>query len=250
MAVVNVTITTNEQADNIVSPINQPVTTNPFTVTLTRQEVINISVEKDSAIVSDSIRVPKLLSTYFTISKIQTPSSASITVNNTLPSGILFSVEYSIDNVNWQTSTNFPNISFGDYTLYIRDNIGCSTSIDFSIDDFTPNLLDYEGVCEVSNINPIRYKEDVVWNDYVLKTPNNTLSFEENIKKLAELEKKYEAEKPARDAKEAVLKKQLEEESKQLIAENNKKAKKISDKRFIFFPVQNSYMTELFQSVP
>lgn len=47
---------------------------------------------------------------------------------------------------------------------------------------------------------------------------------EENKKKLAELEKKYEAEKPARDAKEAALKKQLEEESKQLIAENKKKA--------------------------
>ena len=47
---------------------------------------------------------------------------------------------------------------------------------------------------------------------------------EENIEILAELEKKYEAEKPARDANEAALKIKLKEESEQLIAENKKKA--------------------------
>lgn len=178
---VKITVTTNEQADSITSPINQAVTTNPFTVTIDRSELINVGVIKNGATASSNIKVPKLLSTYFSVDKIQTPSNASIVVNNTLPSNTLFSVQYSIDDVNYQTSNNFPSLDFGDYTLYIKDNIGCSTSLTFSIDEFTPNLVDYSGICEISNINSIRYKDDVVWTDLILKTPTNTLSFEENV---------------------------------------------------------------------
>lgn len=35
------------------------------------------------------------------------------------------SYEYSLDQVNWQTSPTFANLSFGTHTIYVRDGLGC-----------------------------------------------------------------------------------------------------------------------------
>ena len=182
---VKLTATTSEQADSISSPFTQVVSTNPFIFNLDRKsEEQTITFLKDEKTVTQKIRIPLLLSSYFVIDKVGTPANAAISVEKLPP--ISFStpliIEYSIDNVNWQTSGYFNGITEGDYTLYIRDNIGCATTKSFSIDAFTPNLLDYDGICDVSNLNSIRYKENVVWNDTILPTPYNTLSFEEDVR--------------------------------------------------------------------
>lgn len=179
---VKATITTNEQADTIASPISQVVTTNPLVIDLPRDEKIIISLVKGGVTKTQTINVPKLLSTYFELNILNTPSSASVTVNNTFLKTPLFTLEYSIDNITWQSSNYFNGLTEGDYTIYIRDSIGCSTTKTFSVDTFTANLVDYDAIAEVSNLNPIRYKEVIQWDETSPKTPNNTLSFEEDVK--------------------------------------------------------------------
>lgn len=182
---IDVTVTTNIQADNMILPNEIPITTNPFTFQVQRNNTETIIKLSDSnSEVVKKIRVPQLLSSYFKINNLSTPSDNIISVEKLTPLslGSLFVVEYSLDNSLWQTSGYFNNISKGDHTLYIRDNAGCSTNKTFSISDFSANVIDYEGVAKISNLNSIRYKEDVIWSASIPKTPDNTLSFEEDVK--------------------------------------------------------------------
>lgn len=182
---VKVSVTTNEQADNIFTPINQTVTTNPFVFEMQRSDsLVTVTMEKDGVYEYFWLKAPKLLSSYFTINKVGTPSNAAISIDkgSVLSLSIDLGIQYSLDNSTWQTSNYFNNLPEGDYTLYIKDQLGCSTTKTFSIDAFTPNLLDYEPIAKISNLNSIRFKEDVVWDAAILKTPDNTLSFEEEVK--------------------------------------------------------------------
>jgi len=179
---VKISVETSELSDSLESPLIENITLNPHVFTTARSGNILVKTKKDEVFASASIYVPKLLSSFFNIDIISTPTSSTLNVTNTFLKTPYFNIEYSLDNVNWQTSTNFSNLTIGDYTLYIRDNIGCSTTKTFSIDEFSPNLLDYSAICEISNINSIRFKEDVIWSDAILKTPFNTLSFEEFVK--------------------------------------------------------------------
>lgn len=177
---VKITITTSELADSLESPITKTITENPFEIDIERSDLISINVLKDVYNARSEISVPKLLSTYFDIQVINTPSLASVNVNKSFTYVLGFDLEYSIDNVDWQESKNFNSVPVGSHTIYIRDSIGCSIEIPFEVDEFTPNLADYDGICEVSNINSIRYKYCQDWSIYP-KTSRNTLSFEENI---------------------------------------------------------------------
>jgi gliding motility-associated-like protein len=53
--------------------------------------------------------------------------NASASANATAP------VQYSLDNVNWQASNNFPNLVANSYTVYVRDAVGCSNSTTVTI---------------------------------------------------------------------------------------------------------------------
>lgn len=45
----------------------------------------------------------------------------------------LIPLEYSLDNTNWQTSNTFSGLVNGDYTLYVRDALGCTQTRTFNI---------------------------------------------------------------------------------------------------------------------
>lgn len=188
---VTLNIQTTTQADSISSPVSQSVTTNPIAITRPRSEnVINIAVSKGTETKTAKVCVPKLLSTYIDIEQIRNPTQTAINVNRKAPlfsdqtttEGVFYPLtfEYSTDNVTWQSSNSFSGLADGNHTVYIRDNIGCSISIPFTINAFTPNLIDFDGVFEVSNLNSIRFKEHV--SDTVRKLVTNTLSMEERDK--------------------------------------------------------------------
>lgn len=179
---VKLTIETSEEAEWILSPVTQSVNTNPLVIDVPREENITVTMSLDGVNKSQTISVPKLLASYFDLDVINTPSGASVRVNKNYLYAPLFSLTYSLDDSTYQSSNYFPNLSEGDYTVYIKDSIGCKVSIDFTVDEFVANVVDYDAICEVSNLNPIRYKVNESWSSTVLKTPNNTLSFEENVK--------------------------------------------------------------------
>lgn len=180
---VKITVTTNEVADIIQYPFDQPVSENPFSFNWNRANSILVGMRLNESSKSTNISVPLLLASYFKVNNLSTPSGLIVNVSKLHPLTLnhLLTFEYSLDDMGWQTSSYFSGLTEGDHIIQVRDNIGCSVSIPFTINAFAPNLLDYDGVCEISNLNSIRYKQDVEWNEFVLRTPENTLSFEENV---------------------------------------------------------------------
>src|SRR5690606_19026891 len=89
--------------------------------------------------------------------------------------------EYSLDNTVWQSSNVFSGLVADDYTLYVRDQLGCSFSYDFSVDAIgtarTPYFL-------MPKSNSIRFANRITWGDCAnRKTDENALSCEANVPK-------------------------------------------------------------------
>lgn len=177
---VKLTVTTNLQATNITSPISGPVTTNPYIFDTLRTGKITLGLNDANNSAVFGVFVPKLLSTDFNLVPILSPSANAITINNSYEKTPAFTLEYSLDNVNFFASNSFSGLTSGNHTVYIKDNIGCSVSIPFVIDQFTPNVVERKAFQLVSKLNSFRFKEiqDFTTNP---KNTDNTLSFEEQV---------------------------------------------------------------------
>ena len=100
-----------------------------------------ISVESsDGQTVTRSVNTPEtLVAENYNVGIIQSPTGSTVTIT-TLAGPT--SLEYSLDNVNFQSSNSFSGQATGDYTVYIRDDYGCTISIDYTISDISPEPLD------------------------------------------------------------------------------------------------------------
>lgn len=179
---VDLEITTFEQVTEITSPVIQVVNSNPFTITGINRDSLNsilVSVNDGTSSDADSVFVPVLSSSLFDISISLAPNGSTVTVNR-VGQGFDFDIEYSIDNVTFYSSSSFTGLSEGNYTMYIKDSIGCSISIPFEITAFEPNVFERKPYFKISEqnslITKIRQEIDNVDN---FKNPTNTLSYEE-----------------------------------------------------------------------
>jgi gliding motility-associated-like protein len=83
-------------------------------------------------------------------------ANGSIQVSGFGGSTALGQYEYSLDSANWQSGNLFPNLTNGDYTVYVRDNNGCIATTDVSVDaateffitSFTPSLVGIDTTIE------------------------------------------------------------------------------------------------------
>lgn len=181
-ALVDLVITTNKQVTEITNPVIQPVITNPFTVTGISRDSVNailVSVNDGTSSDADSVFIPLLNPSLFNIEISLNPTGGNINVVRQ-GQGVDFDLTYSLDNVTFFSSSSFSNLAVGNYTVYIKDSIGCSTSIPFEITAFTPNVytrLPYFKVSEQNSL--ITRKREVYNNTTIFKNPLNTLSYEE-----------------------------------------------------------------------
>lgn len=185
---IKITVTTSAQADNIVSPISAPVGANPYSFTVARGiSTLAVVMEKDGDTDTEFVRVPQLLAAYFELDVVvNAVPEGTLNVSTSFPpytagAVLLWTPEYSLNGTDWQTSPIFTGLALGSYTLYIRDGIGCSITIDFDVDEFTPNVVDYEPIVEISNLNSLAFKRLTTWSDDNPRNPYNTLSYEEDI---------------------------------------------------------------------
>lgn len=182
-SLVDIEITTNIQATEITSPVIQPVATNPFTITNISRDSINdivISLNNGVTNASTSIYVPLLNASSFDINIVNAPNAATATaVFKEKTPNITF--QYSLDNVTFYDSSSFSGLSVGNYTMYIKDNIGCSTSIAFEVTVFEPNVFERIPYFQISEQNSLIAKLRQNIDDItVFKNPLNTLSYEED----------------------------------------------------------------------
>ena len=182
-SLVDIEITTSVQADEITSPVILPVSTNPFTINNISRDIVNdilINVNNTTSSDAFSIYVPPINGSYFSVNVVNTPSGGTVTVmpiNNRPP---YFTIEYSIDGVNYYNTNSFSNVPQGSYTAYVRDSLGCETSFPFEVTDFAPNVTERSSYFKVSEQNSlISVKREGIDNITVFKNPTNTLSFEE-----------------------------------------------------------------------
>lgn len=174
-----VNVTTDIQATKMNTPIVvDPITTNPFTFTYSRSETKNIQVATADAVSGNfAITTPdelKLANT--TIGIINTPSGATVTVVVNYISGL--TLEYSMDNVTWQTSNLFSGILDGSYTMYIREQFGFSISKAFTVTDTVGGSITVTPSFIIPIPNSIRFAQRYATK----KNINTTLSNEEDCR--------------------------------------------------------------------
>ena len=181
---VKVTVTTSELATSISSPVVvDPNTSNPFSFDWIRGTNIDITCTNGTTSDSENITTPSVLAIGNVVVDIfNTPTGGNVTINVSNKSGL--SLQYSLDNSTWQTSNVFPGLLEGTFTIYVKDQLGCSVNKTFDIDVFTPSVTLNSAFSYIAKEMSIRYKRDVVWDNFsVYKTEENTLSCEEKINK-------------------------------------------------------------------
>ena len=181
---VDLQITTSTQATNITSPVVDTVSTLSFSVNDVSRDYINlidITVNDDFTTSSVEVFIPKLDSSLFDLESVTTPSGGSLNINWLGLREPLFDVKYSLNNTVFYSTSSFSGLSEGNYTLYIKDDIGCSTSIPFEITAFEANVYKREAYFTVSEQNSnIFVKNEVIDNISTFRNPTNTLSYQED----------------------------------------------------------------------
>ena len=179
----NLSVETNRLAKGMTSPVliyNN--TENPILVSdIDRDDINNIliSVYVEDTLtntITKQIFVPNIIPSNFSVNVSQTPSNNTITVVSNFNNTPYFTLSYSLDDVNYYSSSSFSGLVKGDYTIYIKDSLGVKTSLPFTINDFTPNVYKRVPLIDFSkNSSLIHVARDGKRNTY-----KNTLSVEES----------------------------------------------------------------------
>lgn len=157
-----------------------PNAENPFSLEFARGGSAGIQVENATGETSRTvIDLPQTLSANnATIETLNSPNGATITATVSEAYGL--DLEYSLDDSTYQSENYFNSLIEGDYTLYIRDQFGCSMTKDFSVaafEDEGSGVGRRTPYVSISKANSFRFAERVDF-DLVLKTDENTLSYE------------------------------------------------------------------------
>ena len=179
---VKATVTTSELATKITSPVSvDPNANNPFELDVLRASTVTISCETATLSATEDVLTPAKLSVAETsVNVVNTPTGGNITITHN--STYLLNLEYSLNDVDWQTSNAFTGLTEGNYTIYVRDQFGCKISTSFAISIFTPDISVTTPFVHVGKELSIRYKKDEVWdNCNIYRTEENTLSCEEYV---------------------------------------------------------------------
>lgn len=178
---VQVSVTTSELIDQVISPVlpSGTVIANPLIFDWPRNQTFNLNITNSIGLQANSlgIQTPSFLSSSnFDIVINNSPSGATVIINNQNTFGLVIS--YSLDNTTFQSQNIFSGLADGDYTLYVKDNFGCSFSKAFHVDEFgiqSPYFY-------YSKSNSIRMANRVVWGDSAnYKNDENTLSCEAEV---------------------------------------------------------------------
>jgi hypothetical protein len=178
---VTVNVLTNYQADELLFPVSiNPVTTNPISFEYPRLgfNITGVSVRRGSDTVHTIINVPAgFNSQNITINVAPFGETNTVTVDMVSGGGIEF--EYSMNNSTWQSSNVFTGIVGGNYTMYVRDQFGCTRQRNFTISEAGSLRSPY---IHIPKSNSIRFANRITWGDSAnYKNDENTLSCEVDV---------------------------------------------------------------------
>lgn len=176
---VKVNVSTDHLTAKVISPISiNPNTNNPFSFDWLRGDTVNLVIEDSNGQrVSQSLSVPSLLNANnFVVNVNNSPNGATVLIESINTTGL--NLQYSLDNSTWQVLNTFSGLDVGTFTLYVKDQLGCSFSKSFSVNEFGIQLPYFY----ISKSNSIRYANRITWGDSEnYKTDENTLSCEVDV---------------------------------------------------------------------
>jgi len=176
---VEVSIETSELATIVESPITiNPNTDNPIVFEILRGQSYTIGLKNASNFsLHQNLVAPDILNaSNFTINVTNSPNGATLSITNINSNGL--ELEYSLNNVDWQTENTFTGLENGNYTLYVRDQLGCSFTKDFNVNELALYIPHFY----ISKSNSIRYAQRINFGDAGnYKNDENTLSCEANV---------------------------------------------------------------------
>ena len=176
---IRVSVTTSKLASVVTRPVSTNTNSdNPFSFDFLREAIIHIecrSIDNQKAI--RHVYLPVILSAgNLNLTVNNSPSGA--TVSATLSRDYGLDIQYSLDNTNWQNSNTFDSLGNDNYTLYAKDQYGCSVTKTFVVDGYktqSPYFL-------ISKSNSLRFSNRIIWdNCRNQKNDENTLSCESNV---------------------------------------------------------------------
>lgn len=177
---VKVNANTSALATKIVSPfVLNGNTDNPFSFDWQRGQTINLIVENASGTqATQSITLPAILNaSNFSTQVNNSPNGGTVVIENTSSNGLV--LQYSLNNITFQSSNVFNGLEVGDYTFYVKDQFGGAISKAFTVDEFgiyTP----YSPL--PSKSNSIRFANRIAWGDAAnYKNDENTLGTEVDV---------------------------------------------------------------------
>ncbi|MBV1889238.1 MAG: hypothetical protein KUG67_03230 [Proteobacteria bacterium] len=168
-------VTTSKVSDRISGTYNIENTglDNPMQFEVPRGSRFQLNCELGSEVVSQSVKTSDPLHTDVIETELaSTPGGSTITVN---VESYDLALEYSIDNINWQSENIFTSIAPGSYVIYTRDqwNVVAQRDIEVPINQLTSPYF------YISKSNSIRFKNNILWGDAAnYKNDENTLSCE------------------------------------------------------------------------
>jgi len=180
---VKVLVSTTALATRILSPfVLNDNTANPFNFTTLRDQMINILVENAEGNQDNvSVRTPRALdASNFQVQVNNSPNGATVIVLSENSEGLdlEYSLEGGLDEDAWQTSNVFSGLEPDSYTLYVRDQLGCSFTIDFLVSETNINTPHFY----ISKSNSIRFAQRIEFGDAAnYKNDENTLSCEVEV---------------------------------------------------------------------
>lgn len=176
---VKVNATTSALATKIVSPfVLNGNTDNPFSFDWQRGQTINLIVENASGTqATQSITLPAILNaSNFSTQVNNSPNGGTVVIENTSSNGLV--LQYSLNNITFQSSNVFNGLEVGNYTFYVKDQFGGAISKAFTVDEFgiyTPYFY-------ISKSNSIRFANRIAWGDAAnYKNDENTLGTEVDV---------------------------------------------------------------------
>lgn len=178
---ITTTILTDEVSGDVI--IASGNTNNPLTFEMPRSTGFSITLHNsDPGSLPQSLNifrgagsVPSLLIPEATnIEVVNSPVGGTITIY--VLHSLTITLEYSLDNVNWQSSNVFSGILDGTYTGYVRDQYGCSFSTEDIIVGGSSSTTPYH---HISKALSIRYAERITEGDCgPYRNDENSLSHE------------------------------------------------------------------------
>lgn len=171
-----VNVHTSQIADEILEPVNEPVSSNPITFENERGVSVEVAVRKGSVVRTLVVGMPSnTFPSSIDLDITDVPGGSSVKINVYRP---FLNFTYSLNGTDYQQSNVFSGLLGGEYNAYVKDQYGCVVSKSFTLDSYGINSAFFR----LPSANSIRFANRVVWGDCGnYKNDANTLSCESNV---------------------------------------------------------------------